>query len=558
MNLNEDYIWFNQKYFFHKDKTFNPNGGSLEIATTCNSKGDLQSFSPPTLSLSVFNEGLRYSINLKYQDVIDLLNSIETVQQNIDAIYNENKKIEINKIYNGKNLRISFKKSETTGARAVRIAVLNNSTDYGTVIVSYSIIFSSIVELLKTFKKEYIKISFDISNRAMMSYMLDEIRSIKEAVKIIPTSIVPNTSNKIQETIDALKDENDNPIKNELQEGFDKYLKENMDTTEIPKLDEIVGDEYKVEKVEKTGSILVDEILKNDIRVLDSLLTSVGTNENPIEKVIETFKNYYDIELLPGISDDEFKSSIYYSKLFFTTSIQNYMRNNIPIPASIPVIKYQSINCDSKNIDLSYDLLTISIYTRLVKEKLQSRIEDATINKSILYLSLRNFTDIFTFSFLDEIEISQITNCILERFSNFSKSGFFNSFDELLGNYSLQKVVVQDIKNFLRNILDKIIGKDKVVYISELQEKNYMDGKVKLHPKNNLTEKQIVNELVKIEVNDKLNILDTSTKLSKEVQEIFEKSSGPNTTVSNNEISADIKTNSDNDKDSDWYENLME
>jgi len=557
MNLNEDYIWFNQKYFFHKDKTFNPNGGSLEIATTCNSKGDLQSFSPPTLSLSIFNEGLRYSINLKYQDVIDLINSIETVQQNIESIYNDNKGAGINKIYNGKNLKILFRKSENTGAKAVKIAILNNSTDYGMVIISYPIIFNSIVELLKTFKKEYIKISFDISNRAMMSYMLDEIRSIKEAVKILPTSIIPNKPDKIKEVIEVLKDENPNPIQNEFQEGFDKYLKENMDKTEIPKLDEIVDEEYKVKTVKNTGSVLVDEILKNDIKVLDSLFTSVGTHENPIEKLIETFKDYYNIELLPGISDDEFKSSIYYSKLFFTTSIQNYMRNNIPIPVSIPVIKYQAINCDSKNIDLAYDLLTISIYTRLVKEKLQSRIEDATINKSILYLSLRNFTDIFTFSFLDEIEIGKITNCILEKFSNFSESGFFNSFDELLGNYNLQKVVIQDIKNFLTNILDKIIGNGKVVYVSELQEKDYIDGKVKLHPKNNLTEKQITSELVKAEVNDKLNILDTSLKMSQEVQELFEENSGQDSTLSNDgEISADIKTNPD-DKDPGWYENLM-
>jgi len=490
MNLNENYIWFNQKYFYYKDTTFNPNGGSMEIIATCNSKDDLQSFSPPMLNVSIFNEGLRYNINLKYQDVIDLLDSIDIVQNNISTIYNDKKSPGINKLYNGKNLKILFKISQNTGSRAVMIFILNNITDYGLIIVPYAIIFSSIVELLNTFKHDYINVSFNISNRVLMSQILDELRCIKGSVKTIPSSIVSiNSTGKLEENVDIPKDENPNSIKNEFQEGFDKFMKENIDNIQIPDLSKIVNED---KKPEKTESILVDDILRNDIGVFDSLLTSINTCDNPIEKLKDIFKDYFgDLDLLPGINDDELKSASYYSKLFFSTNLQNYIRNNVQIPVGIPIVKYPAINISPKNIDLAYDLLTISIYVKLVREKLQTRIDDATINKSILYMSLRNYTDIFTFSFLDEIDITKIVNCISDKFAIFSKSGFFARFDELLANYNLQKVMLQDIRNFLPEALSKIIGSEKAVYICELQEKDYLADKIKLHPKNELALDQI-------------------------------------------------------------------
>lgn len=553
--MNEEYIWFNQKYLTHKDITFQTNGGSMELVAACNSKDDLQSFSPPSLNFSIFNEG-RYNVNLKYQDIIDLLNSIEQVQSNIEEVYKQEKAVEINKIYNGKNLKILFRTSQNTGTKAVRFMILNNSTDYGVIAVSYNTIFITIVDILKTFKENYIKISFDISNRALSYKLLDELRSIKEFVKSIPSSIIDsNINNNKLEPTDEFEDPN--IINTSLQKDFDEFYKTNVKSIEIPDIDKIAQETTNEDIINKTGSILIDDILKNDIKNLDSLFTSVNTCINPMEKVIDTIQSYYDsnFSLLPGISDDELKSVVYYSKLFFTTGIQNYMKNNIPIPISIPVIKYQALNCDSKNIDLAYDLLTISIYVRLVKEKLQNRVDDATINKSILYMSLRNFTDVLIFSFLDDVDINQITNCILNRFDIFSKSNFFNRFDELLENYNFQKISKMEIKSFLMNTLSKIIGAGKVVYISELQENDYTNGKIKLHPKNNISIDKIVNEVVRAEVNTKLNISDVSLKLSDDILELFQVSSESTKSIDKPIVDNEVKIEEEN---SNWYENLME
>ena len=558
MNSNEEYIWFNQKYFTHKDKIFNPTGSSMEITTACNSKANLQSFSPPTLNISIFNEGLRYNINLKYQDVIDLLESIKNAQSNIDQIYKDKKSEGINKLYNSKNLKMMFRISENSGTKAVLILILNNATDYGIIIVSYNIIFKSIIELLKSFKRNYANISFEISNRALMTYMLDELRCIKGSVKAIPSSI--EIENKKDKTIESLTDENSNSIQNKFQEqeGLDKYMKENVGKTKIPEFEMIENEEEnKNTSIEKTESILVDKVLKNDIGNFDSLLTSINTEINPIEKIKKIFGQHFeDLDILPGITEEEFKSAAYYSKLFFLTNIQNYMKNNIQIPASIPIVKYQVLNCDPRNIDLAYDLLTISIYVRFIKEKLQTRVNDETINKSILYMSLRNFTDIFTFSFLDEIDINQITTCIVERFNSFSKSGFFNRFDEILDSYNLQKITVQDIKNFLVNTLSKVIGKGKAIYISELQEKDHIDEKIKLHPKNDLTLDLILNEVIRAEVNEKLNITDLSSKMDQKVQELFTNKSNQSSAQDSKQTVPDEKSGVENPEE--WFSNIMD
>lgn len=522
MSMEKDYVWFNQKYFYHKDSEFNQDGGSLEISVNSNTT-DFQNYSTPTLNVSVFNNKVRYNVNLKYQDIIDLLFSFDEIKANINDIYN-NGGTEIKKILNGKNFKLGFKKSQNTGKRAVLFLVANSATDFGVIVISYNI-FLSIVELFKSFKKDYIKIPFEISNRASLSYILDELKEIKEFNKSLPSSIVNLTSNERihnsddLNTVNKLSDlsdgcEDDEPpwdIDDDKQRKFEDFIENNIDSIKVPDLDKISN---KIE--EKQNSFFIDNILKNDIKNLDSFLVSLTTHSNPIEKFREIIGEHMNTTL-PSITDNELKSACYYSKRFFLYNIQNYIRNHIQIPTSIPIIKYKPNEFNDENIDLAYDLLTLSMYIRLVKDKLINKIDDASINKSLLYTSLRVYTDIFTFSFLDDIDHDMITKCVMNRFKNYSNRGVFNSFDELLKQYDFPKINEIEMNNFITQIVSRVVGENKTLSISELHRKEYDEDKIKLPYSNEFDLDKITKEFVKAEIELKLEIINTKANYSDDV-----------------------------------------
>jgi hypothetical protein len=577
--MNNDLTWFNQKYFYHSDSEFNTNGGSLEISINSNTS-DFQTYSIPTLNISIFNEKIRSNVNLKYQDVLDLLFSIEEINKDINNIYNGGGS-EIKKIINGKNFKIGFKTSQNTGKKAVLLLIANSATDFGIIVISYNL-FLIIVELLKSFKENYIKLPFEISNRSTLNYILDELKEIKEFNKSLPSSItnltssnhilnelkeikelnkpLPNLTSSMEivntnEVINKDKDkdilhisdithispEQDPPwdINNEdadkAQKDFEDFMMDNINKVKIPEFDKI-SNEIK----EEQKSFFIEEVLKNDIKNLDSFLISLTMHSNPIEKFQEIIGGYIN-STLPSITNDELKSACYYSKRFFLYNVQNYMRNHVSIPVSIPIIKYKPNEFNNENIDLAYDLLTLSMYVRIVKDKLTTKIDDISINGLLLYTSLRVYTDIFTFSFLDNIDSDIIIKCVIKRFQNFSIRGLFKSFNELLKQYGFSDVEEIEINNFTSQIVKRVIGPDKTLYIQDLHQKEYNDNKLKLSYFNDLSLDQI-DEFIKAEIETKLEIINTSTKYDDKILKIL------NPVEKDNSVEV-----SDNNN---WFENI--
>jgi len=487
MKIEEEIFWFNQKYLVHKDNIFNSNG-TIDISTSCNTQ-NFQNFSSPTFNIAIYNDKSRYSVNLRYQDVVDLLLSIEEVSKNIDDIYLKDLKAEIVKNYSTKFLKILFKKSNRNQEKGVLINILNTQTDFGVIVLYYNF-FTSIVDLLKSFKQDYLRLSLEISNRALISNLFEEVKQIKNGVRSLPSSII------------ELKSLNNSYIpefKNEVQEELDKYIEEHSNDNEVPWLDEQLPIIIKENIIQ---SILVNDICQNDISNLESLMMTLVTEQYPIDKIKLLFSQYFSssFELLPGISEKDLKSIHYYSKLIFMSNLQNYSKNNQPIPTSVPILKYNATNFNFSNIDLAYDLLTITIYIRLMKTKLESKIQDSSINKSLLYLILRNFTDIFTFSFLDTKESNIIINSVIDRFKYFSSKGFFKKFEEILNQYNLPNISETEIRNFLKDGIIRVIGPNKTQYINELHTSDYNNNKVKIPYLNELSLEEI-NKIIKDEIN---------------------------------------------------------
>jgi len=501
MKLEEEFFWFNQKYLTHKDNVFNSNG-TVDISISCNTQ-DFQSFSSPTFNIAIFNDKSRYSVNLKYQDVIDLILSIKEIIKNIDEIYSKDLKAEIIKTYNSKFLKILFKKSRINQEKGVLLNILNTQTDFGVIVLHYNF-FISIVDLLKSFKRDYLKLSFEISNRALISNLFEEIKQVKNGIKSLPNSII-----EMKSLNNSYIPSQEIEFKSDIQEEFDKYIEENLEKADVPWID----DNLIKSKENEINSVLINDICQNDISNLESLLLSLTIEPYPIEKLKSLFSEYFssNFDSLPGIFESDLKSIHYYSKLIFMTSVQNYSKNTQPIPTSIPILKYNPTNINSHNIDLAYDLLMIAIYIRLMKTKLESKVQDSSLNKSLLYLILRNFTDVFTFSFLDNKDSSIIINNVVDRFKYFSSKGFFKKFEEILSQYNLSNVNEIEIKNFLKECMIKVIGQNKTQYINELHTKDYDDDRVKLPYLNELNLEQI-NKLIKDEIH-----FDNEKEISKEI-----------------------------------------
>lgn len=514
MALDREHIWLNQRYLTHKDKEFTTNGGTLEISIN-SSTTDYNNFTTPVFNIGIFNDKIRYNLNLKYQDVFDLLISIENLMKNIQDIYN-NGGSEIRKLYNKKNFKLEFKLSKKTGKKAVLIIVANSTSDFGAVIISFDL-FLSVVELLKNFKENYILLPFEISNRSTLSCVLNELKEIKEFNKTLPTSIVDLNRVNTSISIPFDSDNNSPPWDTEIidkQKEFDKYVKDNIDSVEIPGIEKInnqVQEEY--------DSLLFDVILKKDISNFDSLIMSLTTHQSPIIKFKEILSDYVSSSL-PSIESNELKSALYYSKRFFLYNIQNCTKNGAKIPSSIPIIKYRPNEFSDENINLAYDLLTISMYIRLIRDKLETKIPDSSINKSLLYMAVRNYTDIFTFSFLDNIDQNIIIKCVMRRFQKYSNEGFFKSFDDLLNQYNLQSISENEMIHFTTQITNKVIGEDKTLNILDLHRKEYEDNKIKLPCDSDLSVDQIY-ELIIGEIELKLEMENTSTSFCDEVLELL-------------------------------------
>lgn len=487
MKLEEEIVWFNQKCLIHKDNIFNSNG-TIDISISCNTQ-DFQIFSSPTFNIAIYNDKSRYNINLRYQDVIDLLLSIKEVFKDIDDIYEKDLKAEVVKNYNTKFLKILFKKSKLNQERGVLINILNTQTDFGVVVLHYNF-FISIVDLLKSFKRDYLRLSFEISNRALTTNLLEEIKQVKNGVRSLPSSIIE---------IKSLNNSYIPETKNEVQEELDKYIEEHSNDTEVPWLDEELPTTNKENKIQ---SILIDDICQNDISNLESLMMTLVTEQYPIDKIKLLFSQYFSnsFELLPGISEKDLKSIHYYSKLIFMSNLQNYSKNNQPIPATVPILKYNATSFNFSNIDLAYDLLMITIYIRLMKTKLESKVQDSSINKSLLYLILRNFTDVFTFSFLDTKESNVIINNVIDRFKYFGSKGFFKKFEEILDQYNLPNINETEVKSFLKDGIIRVIGPNKTQYINELHTMDYENNKVRIPYLNELSFDEI-NKVIKDEIN---------------------------------------------------------
>lgn len=541
--------WFNQQIFYYKDTIFNPaSNNSIEIALSISSN-DLKIFSSCSLMVNISNQSTRWFQTLNIQNSMDLVDSFKMNKSNIEnEAYSKNQSIDISKNYSiDKKLRFLFKKSSMNNDNAVAFSIIHSENNYGLIIIPYNI-FLSIMSIISNFINNYISITIDLSNRSILSQILQSSNELSMNICKIPQ--MKSNSKEMFQTdqvtaFDGLQQtfivKDEIPDTSVLKSEFDNFIEEKINTVEIDGIEDLkrnenLNIEKKVIENKEHNSFLFNDILENDFLNIKRFILSISNSCNPTQQLISKFSESCKIsnpKFLPDIKESDFKSVCYLSKVSFEIISQNSLRNGIPITASLPIIRYNLENSypEQINLDLMYDIFLLFSISRSVRSKLEDRISSSEQNFSDVYLALRCFMDVFSYSFADKIEFSILKSSVLKKFEKYNENGFFNSVNKLLETYNCGKVQYQDVESFLNELETK--GPKNIAFIDKNHKVFYEKGSVKLSYNNNFNLEQIIKEIIPIEVYQKVtkinletedqiySIPGISSKLSKEVFDLF-------------------------------------
>jgi len=515
--MDNETSWFNQVLMTHKDIDFNTDG-YLRIAISTGSY-DFTTFNPINFGITISNQ-ITKVYNLNIQHATDLLSSVRNVINQPEKVFLENNYQILKRFNKRSDLLFEFITDTNRRENIVRITILSNESDFTKIIIPYNL-FQVFSFRLKYYVENYDHLCIMLPGLFLQKELLNKGTSILTQITKLPSNLlnIPN-DDEIKNIDDTVKE---NVI---ISEHTIKDLDSFLGGNEMSNIEDTpVTNNNKQKSIQEYDSEFVKR-MENKLDNFENILMAAEGNNNPIQFLIEKLlsdKKLYDSDdfnFTPNISEDDWKSIVYLSKLNCNINFRNSIENGISIPSSLALFKYK-INEDMsrENIELSFDLLVINGFVRTLRKKLEDKVDDPIINKSILYLLLRSYTDLFTFSFLERIDNHNIIKSnIISRFKYYNKIGFFETYQKLLTTYNCSEIIENDIGVFIDEVIEKIIGKSP--FVDELHNKLYEQGSVLLKSKNTITSEQIINELLPYEINEKLG-LTNHNELSEEIKKVI-------------------------------------
>ena len=539
----EDLKWINQSLYSYKDKQFETNG-YLDISINLNTEDDI-TFSQPKLVFNLDNLGQRRNIRLSISDCIDLIESFNDVRENIQNVYNNPQSGDITKRYNN-NKDFIFEFRALNKQPLVVMRIKHNESDEGKIIFPIKPILSIISQIVETFVDNIISISINLPNRYLASISANRLQETVNLLKALPSQLVPiqpesypsphpiqdivknlDRREEIEPSLKAASSEDinytgmrcaicgedqfdtrsgitcsnghggaDSIDDKEQADEFEQFAAEEEPNVRIPELEsdaleprEAIAQEYK--------SPFIEHTLKNNILNLDQMLNALFTNNNPLRTIMDTINNGQGYTLLPGINEKDLKSVMYISNLYFKMNFHSYIQNQTIFPSAIPVVKYAGSDEDRATIELSYDLMMISAYLKLYRNRMESINSDPYSNGAIVHFSFRCFLDVATYSYLNGKNSEAIKNTVVSRFKYFRETGFFDNYDKNLSGENQKPIYENEIGEFIDKVFDNVVESDNI----DIRHFNAHDASsVKLPPDNNFNLEQITNDIVKYEI----------------------------------------------------------
>lgn len=503
MYSNEDFNWFSQSLLTHKDKFYGTEGYlRISIGT---GTGDYKNFNSPTLGISINNQYNKI-YNLSYHNVIDLLQTLKLVKQQTNSNNSEIQR----KYKKDLTLYIRFFVESNNNDSVVEVRLITSETDFTKIIIPINT-FGIFVKCLKYYSENYFNICSQLLLQTIQSKALDVVQQLPGLIKGISSQIVSLDSTNQDAFLDSGAREEKVPEKDQKNaeetkstiDDLDKFLGNDLSNIS---LDEI-PDKPKTPIVE-INSPFTDKLLNNDLSNLESMINNHTLNPNPVCTFAEEVKKQLspilseNFKSLPDINDDDLKSISYLTKLYYKIAYRSYLEKNAPFPSSMPVFKYPVEFVNPENLEIAYDLLLYSLYIRLVRSRLESKIVDQNKNLSLFHIQLRCITDPFIFSFITNTE--QLNSIILNRYKYYNEIGVFNKYTKTLEDNMCSEIQTQEISSMVDEVIEKIINKS--MNINKLHTVMISKNKLRLTTKNNFTLEQITKELIPMEVNEKMGI----------------------------------------------------
>lgn len=502
-------IWFSQTLMTYKDEIYSDGYMRLSILTNTT---DFRKFNPPLLNLSIDNK-YKKTINLNIQNAKDLTKIFNSIR----AQLNGNELTIQRKYQKDIVLHFSFKLDSNNGERIVTIQVKNNETDFTEIIVPLSGVFETLATCVREFTENYMSICTQLF---MSSIQSQSTRIIHQS----PSQIIPQDTENIYSESYIQNDETDEINEGATMKEFDDFLDANIDDIEIPEIEKVEKETQKITEVDS----LVVKFIDGDLKNLESYMLNCVMTLNPLLTFTNDIKNYgvdKNFNPLPDISEQDYKSLSYLSRLHSSILFHNCHNSLASLPTTVPIFKYNPNTYTDENIEIAYDLFLFSLYVRTLRRRLENKIDDAFENKALFHIYLRCFTDPLVFSFVEKVDKSKILSTIMSRYDYYDSIGVFNSYKQILKDSKCPEIIESDIISVIEEAVEKVLG--KTPFVDELH--NNMNTRIP--SKNTLTLEQIINEVIPLEFAEKtgIDIKDKSIlkeliqkhNISDEVLEIF-------------------------------------
>ncbi len=497
--------WINQTLITYKDEKY-ASDGYLRVSIFTTTR-DYKFFNPPKFGISISNPTFQKSYNLNLIDASDLYNSIKYAFKNSDKLFDD--KSQIVKQMRDIQLIIEFVTASNEDL-LTRVMIKTGEVDTISVLTPVEV-FQLVANRLKFFIDKYDQICLTQYQAALQGETTSILLQLPGLIKQMPSQILPaNYLDSGAPPPEASVKETEMTI-----EDLDQFVGKDMKNIEVKELGE-----KKEEPVVEVDSPFIEKFIKNDLRNLETILNNTSSIEEIGHKMKLDMGLGEDISILPGITDDEMISLLYVSKVLVNTIELSWTKFETPIPSSTPILKYKAKdNVKPENIDLAYDLLLLSGYIRSVRRRLEDKIADANENKSLFHLKFRCYLDPFYFSLIEKADRTKLTSIIVNRFKYFDSIGVFKEYKNTLSMHSCIDISVDDIASYINEVAEKVIGKS--LFILDQHDKLKMQNNFKIGSKSNFTKEQIINEIVPLEIAEKIGQSTASIEVSDEIKNFF-------------------------------------
>lgn len=319
--------------------------------------------------------------------------------------------------------------------------------------------FMSFYEMLEQVFANHVNSSF----QNYIIYQLKFLNNKTEKSEIIQEKIINNVlsdetiskpKNKEPEVIDKIDldsgEEKEIEVKeSEKQNDFDSFLKNNRDSFELDIGDIKLTEELqkKTERSIEYHSKFVKDVLKNDFKNLEVLITNCVNSKLPFDSFVDSVKRNSGVDLVGGFNKKDINALNYIITRNIKHNVSLYLQKKIKLPNStIPIVLDNNTKNDCDLTDIMYQLFISYIYLTKVRTLLKEKVTQDADNEDFFAYSLKTITSPIVFSFLMNVEREIFKNMIIKIYQNNHDDGFYTNFENKIKKYgvSIKNVLMTD------------------------------------------------------------------------------------------------------------------